>query len=62
MPSPSRLIQPLAMSQQERDRMALGPDDAGRLIRNTTTGELEQWIGDRWEIIQTGTLTDGGAF
>lgn len=42
--------------------MALQAEDAGRMIRNKTTGELEQWTGDRWEIIQTGTETNGGNF
>ena len=40
MPSPVRLIQPQPMSQFDRDKMVLGAADAGRMVVNTTTGEL----------------------
>lgn len=60
MPSPARQIQPQPMSQPHRDLMVLSVEDAGRMIRNTTTGELEQWDGTSWQIVQTGTETDGG--
>jgi hypothetical protein len=52
----------MPMSQQDRDRMTLSADDAGRMIRNKTTGELEQWDGTAWQIVQTGTETNGGNF
>ena len=62
MPSPVRLIQPQPMSQFDRDKMILGAADAGRMVVNTSTGELEQWTGSAWVVVQTGDVVDGGQF
>lgn len=42
--------------------MTLTVDDAGRMVRNTTTGELEQWDGSEWLVVHTGPETNGGNF
>lgn len=60
--SQAKLVQPQMLTAANRNLLALGASDAGRMVWNTTSSQLEVWDGSSWRSIAREPVLDGGAF
>ena len=60
--SQAKLVQPQMLTAADRNLLPLGGTDAGRMVWNTTSSQLEVWDGATWQPMAREPVLDGGSY